>query len=256
VLTDQAAAELLERLLEERVGEAERRVIDHPDDATRVARLCAGLPLAVEIVAALLAAHPNKPLARMAADLEDEQTRLAEMEVGQRAVRVAFDLSYRNLSEVRQRMFRLITVNPGSQISAAAAAAATGLPERAIRKALEELAQAHLIESGEPFGWWRMHDLVRLYATGLGNTNAAEDCRDQALERLLQYYQTTAIAAVVLGWMFATAAAIPLWLLAVLAFTAAHLLSVRRRLVSGTSTGPTYGRVLAPLGDLGVVDHG
>jgi hypothetical protein len=37
----------------------------------------------------------------------------------------------------------------------------------------------------------------------------------------------------VLGWMFATAAAVPLWLLLLLALTAAHLLSVRRRSRSG-----------------------
>lgn len=42
----------------------------------------------------------------------------------------------------------------------------------------------------------------------------------------------------ILGWMFATAAALPLWLLVVLAFTAAHLLSVRRR---SQGTRPTSG---------------
>ena len=38
-------------------GAADSRVADHPDDALSIARLCAGLPLALRIIAALLAAH-------------------------------------------------------------------------------------------------------------------------------------------------------------------------------------------------------
>ncbi|MDN3351752.1 hypothetical protein [Actinomadura sp. DC4] len=86
----------------------------------------------------------------------------------------------------------MITVNPGAQISTLAAA---DLPARETERTLEELARTHLIEPGEPFGWWRTHDLVRLYATDLAQAQADADHRDQANDRLFTHYLTAAMAA-------------------------------------------------------------
>ncbi|MFE7122931.1 tetratricopeptide repeat protein [Streptomyces sp. NPDC057617] len=190
-LPDSDAAELLTLLLHRRRGDAERRVAEEPHQARRLVDFCAGLPLAVEIIAAPLAAHPAKPLAVMADELAAEHTRLAELRYEQKAVRAAFDLSYRNLDEEQARLFRLLTVNPGPEVSTEAAAALAELEERQVRRLLEALARAHLIEPAGGYGRWRMHDLVRLYATGLAEESADEDERFKALARLLEYYLTT-----------------------------------------------------------------
>ena len=73
------------------------RVTNHPGDAARIAQLCGGLPLALQIIAALLSENPRRPLAEMATDLEDERTRLDELSYADTAVRAAFDLSYQRL---------------------------------------------------------------------------------------------------------------------------------------------------------------
>jgi tetratricopeptide (TPR) repeat protein len=192
VLSDADALDLLQRLLT-RKRPADTRVTDHPDAAAQITRCCAGLPLAIEIVAALLAAHPGMPLTEMATRLHAEQHRLQELTHRERAVQAAFELSYTNLDPGQQRVFRLMSLNPGPHISTTATAALTGLDLDQARRAVEALAEAHLIEPSTPYGWWRMHDLVRLYAAHLNNADPGET--DQALNRLLDHYLDTTRAA-------------------------------------------------------------
>lgn len=194
VLIEEDATDLLQRALQmTRPGDA--RIRDHPGDAIRVTRLCGGLPLALRIVAALLAADPARPLAAVAADLSEADSRLDELQFGHKAVHAAFDLSYQRLDPAQAFMFRLFPVNPGPEISTQAAAVLAGTGETEARRILEALAQAHLIEPAAVSGRWRMHDLVRLYASQLGDAHAEPDARDEALSRLLAHYLVTAKAA-------------------------------------------------------------
>lgn len=194
VLTPEASGVMLDQAL--RVARpGDTRVTDHPDDAATIARLCGGLPLALQIIAALLAEDPARPLAAMATDLQDEHARLDEMSYGDIAVRAAFDLSYQRLDPGHAWLFRTLPVNPGPDISTRAAAALAAQEQATTRLGLEALARAHLIEHGSGYGRWRMHDLVRLYARQLSDTEAEADGRDQATARLLSWYVDTARAA-------------------------------------------------------------
>lgn len=188
------ATDLLDKALRLR-DPADSRVGDQPGDAARLAELCAGLPLALQIVAAQLAANPAKPLAALTAALDDAASRLEGMTFADRAVRAVFDSSYRQLAEAEARLFRLLSLNPGPDISTAAAASLTGLAEGEAGRGLESLAQAHLIEPGVTYGRWRVHDLLRLHSARHGDVQAEPDRRDQALSRLLEYYLTTTAAA-------------------------------------------------------------
>jgi tetratricopeptide (TPR) repeat protein len=188
------AANMLDQVLRvSRPGDA--RVTDHPSAATRIARLCGGLPLALRIVAALLSENPDRPLAELATDLDDEHTRLDELSSADTAVRAAFDLSYQRLHPGQAQLFRLLTLNPGPEISTEAASVLADVDLPAARRELEALARAHLVDQGRSYGRWHMHDLLRLYAGQLSDACADADRREQARDRLLRYYLDTAEAA-------------------------------------------------------------
>ena len=178
------------------------RVSSDPATARRLVRACGGLPLALRITAALLAAEPALTTEDVANELTDEMHRLEAFRyddgggTSAPSVAAAFDLSYQQLDESAARLFRLLPVNPGPEVSTAAAAALAGSPERETRKVLGHLAKAHLVEAAAGgAGRWRMHDLLRLYARQLSDNYAEADEREQARDRLLDFYLKTADAA-------------------------------------------------------------
>jgi tetratricopeptide (TPR) repeat protein len=186
-LTVNTAVQMLDGLL--RIASlGDNRVTRFPDDAARIAQLCGKLPLAVRIVAALLRENLERPLAEMAAELDDERTRLDELTYADSAVRAAFYLSYRRLDTEHARLFRLFAINPGPEISTQATVALAEMEQVTTRHALEALARAHLIEQGSSYGRWRMHDLVRLYSRELSEAEADTGRPEQALIRLVGYY--------------------------------------------------------------------
>lgn len=109
------------------------------------------------------------------------------------SVAAAFELSCRRLDETAARMFRLLPLNPGPDVSTAAVAVLADLPETQAPGVLRSLAQAHLIDGAA--GRWQMHDLLHLYARQLSDAHADADGREQARDRLLVYYRRTAEAA-------------------------------------------------------------
>jgi UDP-glucose 4-epimerase len=168
------------------------RLLDSPEDTLRLAELCGGLPLALRIIAALLAHERDRPVAALAADLIDETGRLAGMSYGDRAVRAAFELSYRVLGLSEGRLFRLLSLNPGPEVSTQAVGVLAGLADARARRELESLARAHLIGRAAGPGRWRMHDLVRSFASDLVS---ADPERHATLERLLSWYAHSVNAA-------------------------------------------------------------
>ncbi|MCX4091335.1 tetratricopeptide repeat protein [Nocardia sp. alder85J] len=153
-----------------------------------IARLCGYLPLAIVLLAGRLAHHTTWTIREAAADFTAAQDRLSELEAGERAVRAAFTMSYRDLPPHRQRLFRLLSVHPGPDIDSYAAAVLAGSTETEARRELEVLFTDHLIE--EPArGRYRMHDLLREYARAL--PGGADDEHRAAVDRLLDHYQRT-----------------------------------------------------------------
>jgi tetratricopeptide (TPR) repeat protein len=189
VLAEQDGITLLHEVLQVANGPGDTRVSEHRSDAAEISRLCGYLPLALRIVAALLADDPGLPLAALAADLAGEHARLDELAYGETAVRSAFDLSYQRLPQTLARLFLLLPVNPGPDIGTECAAVMASQTQRTTRRQLAELASAHLLERGPGRGRWRMHDLVRIYA----RDHAGDDDKPRAdtgaqLLVLLNYY--------------------------------------------------------------------
>ncbi|MBO2455027.1 tetratricopeptide repeat protein [Actinomadura barringtoniae] len=182
VLSRAEAEEMLRRVVE--VGRpGDTRVTD----VGELVEMCGRLPLAVRIVGALLADEPSLQPAQLARELA-EVNPLGGLAYGGEAVAKAFARSYRTLTGEQQRTFRMLSINPGPDVSTEAAAVLTGLAEPAVRQILRDLARAHLIETGETYGRWRIHDLLRQYAEGLEEEFAHTDGRDEALSRLLKHY--------------------------------------------------------------------
>ncbi|MET8857201.1 tetratricopeptide repeat protein, partial [Streptomyces sp. NPDC004579] len=194
-LDNTASIAVLDQALRHARGHHDTRFIDDSEAAATIARLCAGLPLALRIAAAVLAVAPTRPAASLATALQAEHTRLDKLARPDRAVRAAFDLSYQHLTPDQARLFRLVPLNPGPDLSTDSAAHLTDTSPDQAEELLQHLAEAHLIEPAHAWGRWRIHDLVRLYADEHGHTHTSTDRRDSARTRLFTHYQDTAQAA-------------------------------------------------------------
>ncbi|MEV4274456.1 AfsR/SARP family transcriptional regulator [Actinoplanes xinjiangensis] len=147
------------------------RVHAEPAAAIEVMRRCGGLPLAVRLAGSRLAHRPRWRVADLLARLT--AAALPELAVENRTVIGAFALSYQDLTEPAQRLFRLLGAHPGTTVDALAAAALTGLSLSEATTLLAELADARLVDEPEP-GVHRLHELLREYAAALpGPTGAA-----------------------------------------------------------------------------------
>jgi hypothetical protein len=185
-LAEDTALAMLERVLHA-ARPGDDRLSRHPEHAAELVRLCAGLPLALRIAAALLAENPRIPVAALAAELRAGAP-LAGLTYGAADVRATFELSYRSLSVAQRRMFRLFTVNPGAETDTEVAAALAGWPLDKARDTIKALARAHLIEQGSEYGRWKMHDLVHQYARGLSRSASHAPEWRRAVDRLVRYY--------------------------------------------------------------------
>ena len=198
ILDEEASIAVLDGVLHA-ARPSDDRIAADPDAARRLAGACGGLPLALQITAALLTADPALGAADLAGELSAESARLDRLAYDDgsgASVAAAFGLSYRRLDDMAARVFRLLPVNPGPDISTAAAAALADLPVTGVRRVLAGLARAHLAEAAPgTAGRWRMHDLLRLYAQQMGEQHAEGDGREQARDRLLDWYLDTADAA-------------------------------------------------------------
>jgi DNA-binding SARP family transcriptional activator len=192
VLEDTEALALFSRIV------GEDRVAAEPDATAEVLIACAGLPLAIRICAARLAARQQWRIATLAGRLRNEHRRLDELSIGDLAVRASFEVSYGSLRPSvggvdPARVFRLLGLWQGLWISGAAAAALVSAPEDDIADALEALVDANLLESPAP-DWYRFHDLLRVYATERAQAEEPEAARAEAVARLLSWYLATAEA--------------------------------------------------------------
>jgi DNA-binding SARP family transcriptional activator/tetratricopeptide (TPR) repeat protein len=182
------------QLLAARLGTA--RAAAEPAAAGQIASLCACLPLALAVAAARAAARPGFPLAALAVELDDAAGRLDALDAGDpgTSVRAVFSWSYQQLTDDGARMFRLLGIHPGPDISAPAAASLAGTSGPEARRLLRELARAHLIAEHVP-GRYAFHDLLRAYAAEQVHHTGSQADRDAAIGRVLDHYLHTAAHA-------------------------------------------------------------
>lgn len=190
LLTDAEARALLAA----RFGVA--RIDAEPRATAELVRLCARLPLALVIAAARVAARPRFRLAAFTGQLADTRSRLDALDTGDAlaSVRAVFSWSAGSLSAPAGRMFGLLGLHPGPDITVPAAASLAGVPLPQARAALAELASANLSAEHSP-GRFTLHDLLRVYAAEQAPEPGGDRADSEAVGRILDHYLYTACAA-------------------------------------------------------------
>ncbi|HEX5493105.1 MAG TPA: BTAD domain-containing putative transcriptional regulator [Mycobacteriales bacterium] len=145
-----------------------------------IVELCGRLPLAIRIAAARLSARPAWTPAHLVELLRDGPDRLAELRTGQRSVATAFQLSYRRLGPEARRVFRLLGLHPDRDVDVDAVVALAGRPARCVRRLLEDLVDANLLQPGRD-GRYRLHDLLGEHARSLARAEGLQPARRAAL---------------------------------------------------------------------------
>jgi tetratricopeptide (TPR) repeat protein len=190
LLAPQEARDVLSRRL------SDRRTGAEPVATDEIVESCARLPLALSIAAAHAAARVELPLAQVAAQLRDTRSRLDVLGTGDPAteVRAVFSWSCHHLDPAAARMFRLLGIAPGPDISAEAAASLAAVRAPEARRALIALTQASLLSERAP-GRYACHDLLRAYAAEQAELDGDDAGRREARHRVLDYYLYSAYAA-------------------------------------------------------------
>ena len=181
-------------LLSHRLGP--HRAATEPHAVDEIITGCARLPLALSIVAARAVTDPASRLATLAEELRDARGRLDALAAGDAStdVQAVFSWSYDTLGADAAKLFRLLGLHPGPDISVQAAASLAGLPVLCVRPLLVELARAHLISEHAP-GRYTLHDLLRSYAAEQSRRIDPDRQRHAATHRVLDHYLHTAHAA-------------------------------------------------------------
>ena len=181
-------------LLAGRIGAA--RTDREPEAVDSIVAACARLPLALSVVAARAALHPDFSLAAIAAELSSAHSRLDALRSDdpKADVETVFSWSYERLTPPAQRLFRLGGLHPSPELGIPAAAALAGLPVAGVRPLLAELVRAQLIIEPRP-GRFGMHDLLCAYAFALAHHDEPAAERAAARRRLIEHYTRAATTA-------------------------------------------------------------
>ncbi|WP_197363163.1 AfsR/SARP family transcriptional regulator [Streptomyces clavuligerus] len=170
------------------------RVAGAPETARALVERCGRLPLAVRIVGSRLAAHPGRPLDRLAERLGDGPALLDELRSGELAVEPVFRLGYEALTPGDARAFRALALLDTPDLPLTVAAVLLDLDPYAAEAAAERLVDAGMLESYGP-DRYRFHDLLRAYARRLAERTDGPGERDAARTRVLDLLLATVLRA-------------------------------------------------------------
>ena len=150
-------------------------------------------------MAARAAEDPHFPRTDLAEELRDEEgarVRLQALDAGELAASViaVFSWSYRRLSYLAAWLFRLLSLHPGPDITAPAAASLAAVPLADAQQMLTSLARDNLINEQTP-GRGTFHELLRAYASAQTRDHDPGTDQDAAKQRMLDHYLHSAQAA-------------------------------------------------------------
>ncbi|WP_199440154.1 AfsR/SARP family transcriptional regulator [Umezawaea beigongshangensis] len=183
------------RLLASGVG---ARAVGEPRSLEALADLCSGLPIALKVLAQHIAARPGAPLSDFLRQVNEDVKLLDIGAAGdgvKHGLRAVFDQSVRALGDTEQRLYRLLALHPGPDVTVAVAAALMSEPAAVVRSRLDVLAEAHLLEQPGLLDRYQFHDLLREHAAALIADERYAVERRAAEQRVLDHYFRTAANA-------------------------------------------------------------
>jgi tetratricopeptide (TPR) repeat protein len=160
-------------------------------DAARLVELCDGLPLMITVLADDLSGRPATQRSEFAARLERRRLLVAVGGHGDGFL----TSSYRRLTAPERRLFRLLALHPGPDISSEAASACDGRPLFATLRSLETLVRAHLVRRRDEQDRFHLHDLLAEFAAHRLGVDESPPTRHAARLRMLDFYVAAATEA-------------------------------------------------------------
>jgi tetratricopeptide (TPR) repeat protein len=158
---------------------------------TELVELAGFLPLAISLLARMHNRHPSWSLADLTAET---RARLLTLTAERDNVAAVFELSCQDLDPGVRQFFWRLGLHPGVTIDGFAAAALGGVPAAEATGMLDLLqGEGLLAETG--FRRYGMHDLIRRYTRDRAAAELSATAAEQAVSRLLDYYQHTAARA-------------------------------------------------------------
>ncbi|MFB9629243.1 AfsR/SARP family transcriptional regulator [Nonomuraea helvata] len=157
-------------------GAGRQRMQAEPAAANRIVELCAGLPVALDIVAAKLAARPHLTLQRLAERLSSPARILGELRYGGKSITPALMAGYEALPAESRSLIRRIGFLGITQLTAPLAAALADVSVDTAEVLLEELAETHFVTPLAGDERYHCHELL----LGFGDARARmeDDERD------------------------------------------------------------------------------
>ncbi|MFG3207762.1 ATP-binding protein [Streptomyces sp. NPDC048192] len=197
-LAPESSAELFDRLLRHRGS------FSDDDSASKVARLCGNLPLAVVVAASSLLAHPTWQVRHLIRELSDSSQRLVRLAGGHASISEALNRSVRSLDDPERRFLRRLVLHPGPALEKHAAAVLADTTVEDADRRLDSLYRHSLLSEVSP-GRFSMHVLVSSYCHAapleeFADTDGPDGAgrEEEVRGRLFNYYWRTATAAYLL----------------------------------------------------------
>ncbi|MFE2524469.1 BTAD domain-containing putative transcriptional regulator [Streptomyces sp. NPDC059382] len=183
VMDTERALELLARVVGgDRVGREAAA-------AEALVRTVGGLPLALRIVAARLAARPHWPLSSMVHRLANERHRLDELTHGEMTMRASLCLTHDGLAAEDRRLLRLLSLAQGPTLPGWLAGALLDDRSPFPSDLLEPLVDVQMldvvgVDSTGGFRY-RFHEIIRVFAREQLATHDDPDAQKTAVARML-----------------------------------------------------------------------
>ncbi len=166
-------------------------------DAGRLRALCGGLPLLLTVLAGQQTGRSPLPLGDLVTRMDRRRLLAVVGERGESAPQGESCLTwaYRALPPAERRLFRLLALHPGTDISAEAAHACDGRTPAETMASLTHLVAAHLLDPSDELDRFGRHGVLAEFAARCLARDEPEDGRRAARERLLDFFAASATSA-------------------------------------------------------------
>jgi tetratricopeptide (TPR) repeat protein len=178
-------------------GHLGQRASSEPQAVRRLGAICDGSPLALRSVVDHVSTRPGVRLAEFVDELRGTANLLGlgDDGDGSESIRTIFSWSYEALPDDDRRMFWLLGLNPGPDLSLDAAAALSGSDVETVRRSLDALVHVNLLTQPYSRDRYELHDLLRRYARERAAREGDQAERAAAEQRLFDFFLHSSKAA-------------------------------------------------------------